>query len=65
MRPDKIFIGFALIFMGIVLLTSAHAEYGVVIVGPIPIIFATSPNMAIFVIILAAIMLLVYAFMRW
>lgn len=70
MRPDKIFIGFALVFMGISLLlvsSATHVEYGgVVIIGPFPIVLASSPDMAVFGIIISAVMLLIlYAFLRW
>jgi len=68
MRPDKIFIGFALLFMGITMLTvSANAEYGgVILIGPIPIVFGSSPEMAIAGIVVAAVMLLImYSASRW
>jgi len=70
MRPDKIFIGFALVFMGISLLlvsSATHVEYGgVVIIGPFPIVLASSPDMAVFGIMMSAIVLLIlYIFMRW
>jgi|Deesub1362B_J571_1020462.scaffolds.fasta_scaffold00357_17 uncharacterized protein (TIGR00304 family) len=68
MRPDKIFIGFALLFMGIAMLTvSASVEYGgVILIGPIPIVFGSSPEMAIAGIAVTAVMLLIiYSAFRW
>jgi uncharacterized protein (TIGR00304 family) len=68
MRPDKVFIGFALIFMGIsLLLMSSGVQYGgVLIIGPFPIVLASSPDMAVLGILMSAFMLLMlYAFLRW
>jgi len=68
MRPDKVFIGFALLFMGVALLiVSASTEYGgVVLIGPIPIIFGSSPEMAVTGIVVAAVILLImYTAFRW
>ncbi len=70
MRPDKIFIGIALVFMGISLFlvsSATHVEYGgVVIIGPFPIVLASSPDMAVFgIVISAVILLMLYTFMRW
>ncbi|RLI76762.1 hypothetical protein DRP05_12310 [Archaeoglobales archaeon] len=68
MNPFKIMIGIALIFMGIsmLLISQSGVEYGgIVVIGPIPIVFGTSPDMVMFSIIIAAIFLIiVYAFMR-
>ncbi|MFP3946348.1 MAG: TIGR00304 family membrane protein [Archaeoglobaceae archaeon] len=68
MRPDKIFIGFALLFLGLALMTiSSGGDYGgVLLIGPIPIVFGSSPQMAVTGIIIGAIMLFIlYLFLRW
>lgn len=70
MRPDKVFIGLAIIFLGFALLALSYlpnAEVGgVIVIGPFPIVLASSPEMALFGIVIAAVMLLlVYSFMRW
>lgn len=67
MRPDKIFIGFALLFLGLSLLTiSSGGDYGgVLLIGPIPIIFGSSPQMAATSVIIGAVMLFIlYLFLR-
>ncbi len=59
MRIDYVFIGIALVFMGLSLLaisgiSSGNVQYGgVVIIGPFPIVFGSSPSMAIFGIVFA------------
>ncbi len=60
-------IGVALIFMGILVViassvqSSGTAGYGgVVLIGPVPIIFGSSPEMAIFSMIMAAALMIVY-----
>jgi|Deesub1362B_J571_1020462.scaffolds.fasta_scaffold00025_29 uncharacterized protein (TIGR00304 family) len=70
MNPIKIFVGIALIFMGISLLLISQAESveygGVVVIGPFPIIFASSPDMAVISIFIAAFFLLMLLFFtRW
>lgn len=69
MNPFKIMLGIVLIFMGVSMLviSQSNVEYGgIVVIGPIPIVFGSSPDMAVFSIIIAAIFLvLAYAFMRW
>ena len=68
MNPFKIMIGIVLIFMGMsmLLISQSNVKYGgIVIIGPIPIVFGSSPDMAIFSIVIAAILLiLAYTFMR-
>jgi uncharacterized protein (TIGR00304 family) len=72
MRVEKVFAGITLIFMGLALLTIssamnvANVEYGgVVIIGPLPIIFGSSLDMAVFGIVFAVILiLLMLAFLR-
>lgn len=68
MNPFKIMVGVVLIFLGIsmLIISQSNVEYGgVVVIGPIPIVFSSSPEMAIFSIVIAAIFLLIaYAFMR-
>ncbi|MFW6194241.1 MAG: TIGR00304 family membrane protein [Halobacteriota archaeon] len=68
MRPDKIFTGFALLFLGLALMTiSSGGDYGgVLLIGPIPIVFGSSLQMAVTGIIIGAIMLFIlYLFLRW
>ncbi len=72
MRVEKVFLGMVLLFMGLALLTlssipSSNVQYGgVIIIGPIPIVVGSSPGMAVFGIMFAAIMLLIIiAMMRW
>lgn len=67
MRPDKIFIGLAFLFLGLALLTiSSGGDYGgVLLIGPIPIVFGSSPQMAVKGIIIGVVMLFVlYLFLR-
>ncbi|MCD6494254.1 MAG: DUF131 domain-containing protein [Archaeoglobaceae archaeon] len=68
MNPFKIMVGVVLIFLGIsmLIISQSNVEYGgVVVIGPIPIVFSSSPEMAMFSIVIAAIFLLIaYAFMR-
>ena len=54
--------------MGFTLLAvSSSTEYGgIVLIGPIPIVFGSSPEMAALGIVIAAIMLLImYSAFRW
>lgn len=68
MNPFKIMVGIVLIFLGIsmLIISQSNVEYGgVVVIGPIPIVFSSSPEMAMFSIVIAAIFLLIaYVFMR-
>jgi len=68
MNSFKIMVGIVLIFLGIsmLIISQSNVEYGgVVVIGPIPIVFSSSPEMAMFSIVIAAIFLLIaYAFMR-
>lgn len=70
MNPIKIFLGIALTFMGISLLLMSQAESveygGVVVIGPFPIILASSPDMAVVGIFITAFLLLMLLFLtRW
>ncbi len=73
MRVEKVFMGITLIFMGLALLMissamhSANVQYGgVVIIGPFPIVFGSSLDMAVFGIFLAVFMILMMLmFLRW
>jgi uncharacterized protein (TIGR00304 family) len=65
MQPTKVFIGFVLLFIGISLLASTTVKYGgVIIFGPFPIILASSPDMAIAGMVIAAAMLFILLFLR-
>ena len=50
MRIELVFMGIALIMIGIALMTiSSNFEYGgVIIIGPFPIVFGSSLNMVLF-----------------
>ncbi len=73
MQIEKVFVGITLIFMGLALLMissavhSANVQYGgVIIIGPFPIVFGSSLDMAVFGIIFAVIMLLIMlTLLRW
>jgi len=60
-------IGIALVIMGFaLLLLSPGVSYGgVVIIGPIPIVFGNSPEIMILGIALALILLVMVLLMRW
>jgi len=67
MNPFKVMIGIVLIFMGIsmLLISQSNVEYGgIVVIGPIPIVFGSSPDLVVVSIVIAAIFLMIYAFMR-
>ena len=66
---ELIFMGIALIMIGVALMamSTANVEYGgVIIIGPFPIVFGSSPSMALFGIVLA-VMLIIFTLilMRW
>ncbi len=73
MQIEKVFAGITLIFMGLALLMissavhSANVQYGgVIIIGPFPIVFGSSLDMAVLGIIFAVIMLLIMlTLLRW
>ena len=61
MNPIKVFIGFILIMLGLALLAlkSGNVQYGsVFIIGPIPIVLASSPELALIGILIAVILML-------
>ncbi len=64
MRPEKIFIGLALLMLGLTLLVipAGNVAYGgIILLGPVPIVFGSSPTLAaIGVIIGALLLILVY-----
>lgn len=64
MRIDYVFVGIALVFMGLSLLaltssiSSGNVQYGgVIIIGPFPIVFGSSPSMAIFGVVFAVLVI--------
>ncbi len=73
MRIEKVFMGITLIFMGLALLMiasamhSANVQYGgVIIIGPFPIVFGSSPGMALFGVMFAIVILLMtLMLLRW
>ncbi len=72
MNPFKVFAGITLVMIGLSIfalgsLAESGAEYGaVVVIGPIPIVLASNPDMAAFLLIFA-VMMIVLAFLlaRW
>ena len=61
MRMDYVFLGLALIFLGLSLLvlSTGNVQYGgVILIGPFPIIIGSSPGMAMLGIVFAFLMLL-------
>jgi uncharacterized protein (TIGR00304 family) len=70
MRLEKITIGMAMVIMGFGLLmlsTVPRVEYGgVILIGPIPIIFGSSIDMAVAGIVMTVLMLLfLLTLFRW
>ncbi|MBO8179954.1 MAG: TIGR00304 family protein [Archaeoglobus sp.] len=69
MNPFKVMIGFAVVMLGLTLLALSSAENveygGVVIIGPIPIVFGSSPDIAVFMVFIALILILLPLLMRW
>jgi|Deesub1362A_J573_1020465.scaffolds.fasta_scaffold00049_81 uncharacterized protein (TIGR00304 family) len=69
MRPDLIVFGIALIIIGLSILTissyGGNAEYGgIILIGPFPIVFASSPDMAVLSLMAGVIMILLVMFFR-
>ncbi len=70
MNPAKVFSGIALIFLGITLLIISQAEKanieygGVILIGPIPIVFGSSAPAIALVILIAAAILILFT-LRW
>ena len=71
MNPFKVFTGFVILMLGIsLLLLSSAQKYragygGVVVIGPFPIVFASSPDIATFMILIAIIFVLLPLLWRW
>jgi uncharacterized protein (TIGR00304 family) len=69
MRIDLMFMGIILVFIGfaLLMLSASHVSYGgVIIVGPIPIVFGSSLDMIVIGIVLALIlMIFTIVLMRW
>ena len=69
MNPFKMMLGVVLVFLGIsmLIISQSNVEYGgILVIGLIPIVFGSSPDMAVLSILIAAIFLIVtYSFMRW
>ncbi len=69
MRIDLVFMGIALVFIGfaLLMLSASHVSYGgVIIVGPIPIVFGSSLDMIVIGIVLALIlMIFTVVLTRW
>lgn len=70
MNPFKVFTGFVILMLGVSLLflssIQANTEYGgVIIIGPFPIVFASNPDIATFMILIAVIFVLLPLLWRW
>jgi len=57
-----IFIGFALLFIGSILMLKSKVEYGgVVLIGPIPIVsFGSSREMVKFVLVISLVLVIIF-----
>lgn len=68
MNPFKVFSGVMLIFLGLTLYLISKADYvqygGVVLIGPIPIIFGNSPELIALPVIIIALLIAIMA-LRW
>ncbi len=68
MNPFKVFAGITLVFVGLTLLSlsSIPAQNvqvgGVVMIGPIPLVFGSSPAMASFALVVALVFFLFFLF---
>ncbi len=64
MNPFKVFTGVMLVFIGLTLLSISsmqNVQYGgVVLIGPIPIVFGSSPAFASFALILALVFIVFF-----
>uniref|UniRef100_A0A7C4W444 DUF131 domain-containing protein n=1 Tax=Geoglobus ahangari TaxID=113653 RepID=A0A7C4W444_9EURY len=69
MNPTKFFLGFILIFLGMILLSLSqkNVEFGgVILIGPIPIVIASSHLMAfVALILLIFLFLVILIILRW
>jgi uncharacterized protein (TIGR00304 family) len=69
MNPFKVMAGIAIVMLGLTMLALSSAENvqygGVVVIGPIPIIFGSSPDIAVFMVFIALILILLPLLMRW
>ena len=57
-----IFIGFAMVFLGMIITAgTGHNDFGgLIMIGPIPIVFGTSPEIASSMLLLGLLILIVY-----
>uniref|UniRef100_A0A7C3RB42 TIGR00304 family protein n=1 Tax=Archaeoglobus fulgidus TaxID=2234 RepID=A0A7C3RB42_ARCFL len=69
MNPLKVVTGFAVVMLGLTLLVLSSAENiqygGVLIIGPVPVVFGSSPDIAVFMVFIALILILLPLLMRW
>ncbi len=71
MNPTKVFSGITLIFFGMVLyaiskIPAENVEYGgVVLVGPIPIVFGSNPELMSLAVFAALLLFVLAAMRRW
>ena len=69
MNPFKVMIGITVVMLGLTLLalsSAGNVEYGgVVIIGPVPIVFGSSPDIAVFMVFIALVLILLPLLMRW
>ncbi len=59
-----ILIGFALVFMGAILSAQNVTFGGLIMIGPVPIAFGSSPRITLIAMIVGLLLMLVY-FMLW
>lgn len=69
MNPFKVLSGFVVLMLGLSLLflsSNQTAEYGaVVIIGPLPIVLASNPDIAIFMVLFAIMLILLPLLLLW
>lgn len=65
----RLMIGFALVFLGLAIISISavsNFSYGaLVMIGPVPIVVSSDTGMAVFLVLIAAIMLLMLYLLRW
>ncbi len=70
MNPLKVFAGVTLVMVGLAMLALSsveNADYGaVVVIGPLPIVVASSPDMAALMLLFAVmVIILAFTLSRW
>lgn len=69
MDIGRLVIGLALVFLGLTMISisavSSFSYGALVMIGPVPIVVSSDAGMAVFLMLLAAIMLLMLYLLRW